>query len=180
MKHLTLAKRYVSAALSNLTSDKHQKIYEQLELMRKVLTEHPEVNKIITSKIIKKPRKIEFVSTLVENLENKDFWVQFFTVLILKNRCSLITVCLSEFEDLLCEYLKLKHIRLTLAHEADSETLAVLKKEIEKILNCTAIIRIESDREILGGFIARTSDKVIDASIRTSLMRFSRKREKWY
>lgn len=180
MKHLILAKRYVLAALANLPQEKHQVIYDQLEMMRKVLTDHPEVDKIITSEIVKKPQKIEFISSLLENLENKDFWVQFFKVLILKNRCSLIKVCLNEFEVLLCERLRLKHIKLTVAHTPDSETLAVLATELEKILKCKAIFQIEIDEQILGGFIASTADQVIDASIRTSLLRFSRKREKWY
>ena len=180
MKHLILAKRYVIAALANIPPEKHHDIYDQLGMLKKVLTEHPEVDKIITSEIVRKQEKIEFISELVEKLDNKDFWVQFFKVLILKNRCSLIKVCLDEFEVILCQYLKMKHINLVMAHTPDSETLATLTSELEKILNCKAIIQIEIDEQILGGFIASTEDLVIDASIRTSLFRFSRKREKWY
>lgn len=180
MKNLILAKRYVSAALLNLPKEKHQIIYDQLEMMRQVMTEHPDVDKIICSEIVKKARKIEFIASLLDGQENKDFWVQFFTVLILKNRSTLIKVCLSEFETLLCEALCLSHIRLTLAHTPDSETLEAIKKEVESILKCKAIFTIDLDKEIIGGFIAYTADKMIDASIRTSLQRFSRKRTKWY
>jgi len=179
VKHLTLAKRYVKAALEHLPAESYQEAYHQCILMKRVITRNPEIIGIITSGIVKKQRKIEFISSLIEEMANRDFWIHLLTVLIMKNRCGLVEVVLNEFENQLNICLNQKRIKLVFAHKPDGKTLDAVKHEIEKILNCKVVCEVMIDVSIVGGFIAKSDQEMIDASLLTSLHRFSRNRQKW-
>jgi F-type H+-transporting ATPase subunit delta len=180
VKELLLTKRYVSAALANLPRDQHQQIYDQLQMMKDVMTANPEVYQILSSQIVKKEIKIEFVEELLSAFPNKDFWMKFFSVLIWNNRSNLIRRIFVEIEQSLNASLRIEHVKLVLAHNPDAETLSAISAEVEHLIDRKPIWDISIDKSILGGFIATTSQKIIDASIQTSLYRFCRRRAKWY
>jgi len=179
VKHITLAKRYVFAALQCTTPDKHKDIYQELGYLRGLIVDEPEVYKILSSQQIHKDKKLAMIETLMADAADSDFWVRLFDVLIEANRSNLIKTVLSEFEDVLNVEMNQKHVKLEMAHQPDPETLQLIKTALEKKLKCTAIIDVQINKDILGGFIAIADGYIIDASVLTSLNRFTNRREKW-
>jgi len=179
VKEITLANRYVYAALHTLTPEQHKEIYTQLAYLRALMVDEPEVHKILSSAVIHKDKKLALISSLMSDFPQSDFWVRFFDVLIEKNRSNLIKIVLSEFEDALNKEMNQKHVKLEMAHTPDEQTLQLIKGSLEKKLKCNTIIKVQINKDILGGFIATTDGFVIDASVLTSLTRFCSKRQKW-
>lgn len=174
MKYILISKRYAAAAIQSLDSEKLPEILNQIYSMKKTVKDNPEIRKIFSSAIVQKTKKIEFLNSLTENMENQDFWNHLLTVLIYKNRGNILEVFLNEFEKMLDAVLKQKHVRLLLAHEHDQETLDLIKNEIEKTLNSRVVCDVQIDKSIIGGFIASTEGQIIDASIRSNLNRFAK------
>jgi F0F1-type ATP synthase delta subunit len=58
---------------------------------------------------------------------------------------------------------------LILAHEFDDQTIKEIKKRAEKILQKE--VRVEFDKGIIGGFIIKDENQIIDASIKGALRR---------
>jgi len=179
VKHITLAKRYVYAALKCITPDKHKVIYNELDYLRKLIISEPEVYKILSSQQIHKDKKLAMIESLMADAADSNFWISLFDILIEANRSNLIKTVLTEFEDVLNVEMNQKHVKLEMAHQPDPETLQLIKAALEKKLNCTAIIDVHINKDILGGFIAIADGYIIDASVLTSLNRFTNKREKW-
>jgi len=179
VKHITLARRYVYAALQCTTPDKHKDIYQELDYLRSLIVNEPEVYKILSSQQIHKDKKLAMIEALMSDAADSNFWISLFDILIEANRSNLIKTVLTEFEDVLNVEMNQKHVRLEMAHQPDEETLQLIKVALEKKLKCTALLNVVINKDILGGFIAIADGYIIDASVLTSLNRFTNKREKW-
>ena len=171
MKNIIIAKRYAKAAIQSLSPEKYHEVLEQLVYMKEIFKNHKAL-KILTSTVIKVDHKIELVNEVTENIKNKEYWEQMFKVLILKKRCHVLEQFFIEFEDLLYKSLNQKKINLIFAHQQDEETINGVKKEIEKILCHSVVCDVSIDKSIIGGFIAKSREKVIDASVKSNLKRF--------
>ena len=174
MKDIIIAKRYASAALKSLNTNKYIEILDQLYYIKMVFTENPKAIKILTSKIIRKEHKVSLIKSVTEEIKNKDFWQQMFFVLIKKNRIDLLELFFGELEKSLFQVLNQEQINLIFARQQEKETIDNIKKSIEKILNKKVIYNIQIDEELIGGFVAKSRNKVIDASIRSNLNRFAK------
>jgi len=179
VKNKILAKRYAQATLNTLPTEKYQDIFHQFEVMKNIIKTHPKLREIIRSKIVRNEQKLEFLRNILEGVENNDFWMRAFTVLILKNRSEIIGLFLHEFDILLKKTLRMKDVKLILANEHDNQTLDNIREEIEIFLDSKVLYEVQLDKNILGGFIAISDNKMIDASVLTSLHRFARRRVKW-
>jgi len=179
VKEITLAKRYVYAALRTLSPEQHKEIYTQLSYLRNLIVDEPEIYKLLTSALIHKDKRLAMISSLMSDFADSKFWISFFDVLIEKNRANLIKTVLSEFENILNIEMNQKFVTLEMAHEPDEQTLQLIKTALENKLKSTVIIDVQINKEILGGFIAIADGHLIDASVLTSLKRFSSRRQKW-
>jgi len=179
VKQKILAKRYAQATLNTLSADKYHDVFVQIEIMKQLINENPKLGEIVRSKLVKNEAKIEFLSNILANVPDKEFWMKIFKVMILKNRSEIMILFLYEFDSLLKAHLQMKDVKLILAHEQDQKTLDTIREEIEGFLKSKVLYKIQMDKKILGGFIAISDNKMIDASVLTSLNRFARRRVKW-
>lgn len=180
MKNILIAKRYASAAIHSLKESDYQKILNQLKAFKRVFKDNPELKKFFASTIIQKDKKIKFLSSITEDLENKDYWNQLISVIIIKNRGIILDIFFVEFEKLLNSHLNQKNVNIVLAHEQDDETLDLIRREIERTLDCKVVFDVEVNKEIIGGFIAHTDSQLIDASIKSNLTKFTKTISKSY
>ena len=179
MKQKILARRYAQATLDSMTSDKYQEILAQVIFMKRFIKKYPKLGEIVRSKVVRNDSKLEFLDGILGTMENKEFWMKIFRVMVLKNRSDIMELFLDEFDNLLKLKLRIKDVKLVLAHKHDKGTLNHIRGEIETHLNSKISYETHIDKSILGGFIAISDNKTVDASVLTSLMRFARKRVKW-
>lgn len=180
MKNILLARRYASASIQFLNENDYIAILKQLEIFRKAISDNLQIKKIFASAIISKNKKIQFAQNIVEQLDNKDFWLQIITVLINKNRGNILDLFLEEFKKVLNEKLNQKYVQLILAHKQDNNTIELIKNELEKVLKFKVVCDVEIDKKIIGGFIAKTDNQLIDASVHSNLQRFVKTMSKSY
>jgi F-type H+-transporting ATPase subunit delta len=180
MKNILLARRYASASIQFLNENDYIAILKQLEIFKKAIADNLQIKKIFASAIISKNKKIQFAQNIVEQLDNKDFWLQIITVLINKNRGNILDLFLEEFKKVLNEKLNQKYVQLILAHKQDNNTIELIKNELEKVLKFKVVCDVEIDKKIIGGFIAKTDNQLIDASVHSNLQRFVKTMSKSY
>jgi F0F1-type ATP synthase delta subunit len=65
-------------------------------------------------------------------------------------------------------------VELVLAHDADKETREMLGKKLKESLGKDKNVEIKLDESIIGGFVAKTEDYLIDASVKKYLNQLKR------
>ena len=175
MKNTLIAKRYAKAAISSLKHEQFQSVLNDLKKMKNLFCSKPEILKYVSSAIIDKHKKLDFLNSLSDNTQNKEFWKQLFKVFVMRKRNSVLLLFFNEFESLLYAGLNQKHIDLIFAHDQDSTIVNSVQKEIENILKNKIICDVHVDKSIIGGFIAVSKDRIIDASVRTNLNNFAKR-----
>ena len=86
-----------------------------------------------------------------------------------RNRLGLLKEFASEFEGFVNARLGKVVAEITTATELDQETLEKIRDKIEELFGKRAEITVKLDPSIIGGFIVKVADKVLDASIKTQL-----------
>jgi F-type H+-transporting ATPase subunit delta len=78
-------------------------------------------------------------------------------------------------------YLKLKDdregiakVQLSVQFIPDADQTERIRENIEKLINKKVILDIKVDKTLLGGFVARFEDKIIDGSLRHQLERLKK------
>jgi F0F1-type ATP synthase delta subunit len=65
-------------------------------------------------------------------------------------------------------------VELVLAHEADKETKELLNRKLKESLGKDKNVEIKLNESIIGGFVAKTEDYLIDASVKKYLNQLKR------
>jgi F-type H+-transporting ATPase subunit delta len=120
------------------------------------------------------------IKSLVENLllltkgkdeqEKQEIIKEFLNLLKEKNKLYLLPVILKELK----KAEKKAKAELILAREFKQEFLGSLKKEIEKLLG-EKEIEVIIEPEIIGGFLAKDENYLVDGSIKGNLNKFKQR-----
>ena len=86
-----------------------------------------------------------------------------------KDRLGIVKEFASEFEKFVDLRLGIVKAEIVSAVEIDEETLYRIKGKIENLFGKKAEITVKLDPSLIGGFIVKVADKVLDASIKTQL-----------
>jgi len=90
-------------------------------------------------------------------------------LLILKQRVKIMPQIAREYSILMDRHQGIEHAEVTTAVEMDSGAELKLKEELAKITGSKVELTTKIDPDIIGGFVARVGDKVIDGSVRNRL-----------
>ena len=90
-------------------------------------------------------------------------------LLVSKDRLKDIDQIAAEYERLLGYYYGIKHVEVITAVPLDDAAKQGFKRHLETISGGEVRISLQVDPDIVGGFIAKIDDSLIDASIRNKL-----------
>jgi len=90
-------------------------------------------------------------------------------LLILKGRVGNAEQVAREYERILDDYHGIKHAVITTAIPVDDSTKKMLSQRLETMVGKKVSVSLEVDPNVLGGFVARIEDNLIDFSIRNKL-----------
>jgi F-type H+-transporting ATPase subunit delta len=96
-------------------------------------------------------------------------------LLISKGKIKIANQISEEYERLLNEHYGIKRAEVTTAIPLDSGEKEKLGQNLETLVGKKISMNVQVDPDILGGFIARIDDSLIDGSIRTRLEMLKRK-----
>lgn len=96
-------------------------------------------------------------------------------LLILKRRTKIMPLVAEEYGILVDRHKGIEHAEVTTATPLDSETEESFKKHFADITGSEILLKAKVDPAIIGGFVARVGDKVIDGSVRSRLITLKQK-----
>ncbi|MBP7563687.1 MAG: ATP synthase F1 subunit delta [Candidatus Cloacimonetes bacterium] len=172
MKDIIVAKRYALSAIYNIKTEDFSEFVNEVKILSGIFESNPDLYQIMKSKIVTTTAKLEFLEEITSNFLLKDFWHSFFLLLTSKKRELIFIQILREI--LKQAYLTndAKAVDIILAFEHTEETLMQIVKKIEHAIRHKIVYQVLIDKSIIGGFIAKAEDFIIDASVIGNLKQF--------
>lgn len=144
------------------------KIFSSIELIESVLKENSNLKRMLENPIIRPHVKISILEEIFKSKIDKET-MNFLIFVIHKNREELLYDIFQKFIELYNEKLGLVNVEVKTAFEFDEDQKEHLKNRLEKFLNKKANLKFITDKNIVGGFIAKIKDTVYDASLKHQL-----------
>jgi len=162
-----IARRYAKALSEILPDEKLETVLKEIQTLLSLFDE--KALRFFKSPIIPVEKKEELLKKVLEKVEVSPELQKVLILMAQKNRLGLLKEFAEEFEKFAYERLGLVKAEITSATELDEEVLNRIKAKIEELFGKKAEITVKLDPSIIGGFIVRVADKVLDASIKTQL-----------
>ena len=145
-------------------------IQHDLKMIGKVITENTELEGILTSPLIEEAAKVKILADLFEKTIN-GLTYRFLQLLSKKRRIGFLLEIIDHFNNSVLDYQGVLPAVLFSADKLSREHVDVIRAHIEKITGRTIQLTENLDPAIIGGFIVRIRDTIIDLSIKTQLDR---------
>jgi len=162
-----VARRYAKALAEVLPDEKLERVLSEVKELLKLFDE--KALKYFKSPVVPTEKKRELLENVLQRLEPSPELKKVLSLMVERNRLGLLKEFASEFEGFVNARLGKVVAEITTATELDQETLEKIRDKIEELFGKRAEITVKLDPSIIGGFIVKVSDKVLDASIKTQL-----------
>ncbi|WP_457680310.1 ATP synthase F1 subunit delta [Thermovibrio sp.] len=162
-----IARRYAKALAEVLPDEKLEKVLKEIEELLKVFDER--VLKYFKSPVVPVEKKVNLLKEVLNKVQVSKELEKVLLLMAQRNRLGLLREFKEEFENFVNARLGIVKAEITSATELDEETVKKIGKKIEELFGKKAEITVKIDPSIIGGFIVKVADKVIDASIKTQL-----------
>ncbi len=169
MAESRVAIRY-ARALFELTSEKTQlePVVSDLKSVRKMYEGSPEFRALLDSPVIPKDEKLKVANRLFRStLQPITF--NFLRLLIEKTRENLLFDVVDQFQELVDESMGVLRGELITAYPFSTEQLDSLKKKLDEETGKDVLLEQRVDESLIGGFVVRLKDTVIDNSLKNQL-----------
>jgi F-type H+-transporting ATPase subunit delta len=163
------AKRYVQAVIELAREGQSFDAWQRdLETLRS-LVDDPQTLHFLQNPTIQHGDKIKAVESSLAGLEPEAR--NLMHILIGQRRVALIPEIAQLFDDAVLSEKGIVLVDVTTADPLDDEGQALVKQHLKRILGKEIELRLTEDPAIIGGFIARAGDQVIDGSVTNQLRR---------
>ncbi len=162
-----VARRYARALFEIAETD--QDFDGWLRDLRSIQTvlEDPTVSAFLENPAIATEQKLRLIDHALGDIGTKPR--NFVYVLVENGRTGLIGDVVAAFSELLDRRRGLVHARVTTAVHLNEEETDYLTRRLEELTGRRVVLSTSVDPSILGGFVARIGDQLIDASVRGRL-----------
>ena len=173
MNDSKISVRYSRALFQSAMGKKMlDRVYQDMAYVSK-LCKIPEVRDLLNSPIILPAKKREIMHSLLGK-EIEKITLSFIDMVIKNTRESYIPAIARAFMSDTMKYNGITEMVLTTAVKTDDK----IKKQVSELVSSAFNTKVELkeiiDKDILGGFILRIDDKLIDASIRNKLRKIEK------
>lgn len=165
MKNPKLSNRYAKALYEfSLENDNLEAVYQDVVFIKTVFRDNRDLFVVIESPVIFPEKKIKIFADIFEK-KTSQITFGFLKLLIMKKRePALLQIC-EEFIKLYYKHHNIKIAQITTAQELDEALIVKIKEILEEQSHATIEIQLKTDPKIVGGFIVKIEDFIIDASI---------------
>ena len=169
MSILKLKRNYANAFLDVCTQAGNTgTISEEVSMFIKTLDENFQLRRMLHNPIIKPAQKWNILKEIFGNKISKRFQ-DFLELIVMNNRADVLEEVLKLFLKLKDDREGIAKVQLSVQFIPDADQADRIRENIEKLINKKVILDIKLDNTILGGFVARFEDKIIDGSLRHQL-----------
>lgn len=170
-----VAKRYTTA-LFELAQEYEiiDKVEKDMEHIGKLIDESQDFRDFLSNPLIAESAKQKIFRELFANRVQK-ITFQFLELLTEKRRIAILPAVVQQFKEMLLEYRYILEGELISAVPLEDKQFESIKKHLENLLGQTVTLQTKIQPEIIGGFVVRIQDMVIDNSIRLQLNKLREK-----
>ena len=178
MPNPRLATRYAKSLIDlAIERDQLEKIFADMQWLQRVIKSSRDFSNLLKSPIIKPDKKQQVVEAILKG-NVSDVTALFVRLLIAKGRESNLPEIITAFIDQYKQYKNIYTVNLTTAAPLNDN----LKKAIiDQIRRTSEMQNIELEstvnEDLIGGFVLRAGDKLIDASVAYDLKQIARQFE---
>lgn len=168
MRELAIVRRYAEAFMAYVKENIGvQKALKDLNTLRNILRESPELRNYFLNKRVSNFRKCEFIEEVLKGAVSEETR-NFLKLLLRKARVEFITdiaeYCRAHFR-----HGQKENALLKTGFPLDLDLVQVIQKSVEAKLNKKLNLYIDLDADLLGGVKVTVGNTVIDGSIRKRL-----------
>jgi len=166
----TVAARYAEAALELTVKSPglDDKVGNELATIAQVLQENPDLRLVLGHPAIPKEEKKAFLVTLFSKKVN-DLTLILLELLTDKRRLNLLPQIASKYHELLNQRKQIVTAKLVSADPLGDKALADIKARLTEHLGKKLDLDVSVDQSLIGGYLLKLGDQVIDGSIRAKL-----------
>jgi F-type H+-transporting ATPase subunit delta len=127
----------------------------------------PQLGAILESPKVHFKEKIALINQCLPGVEQ--LALNFVYLLVARRRLKLMPQILSEYEHLADAYQGIEHAEVITAIPLDEEDRKRISQRLAQITGSQIVLSTEVDPELIGGFVARIGDRLIDGSTKSKL-----------
>lgn len=158
-----------------LENDKLDTIWEEVRMIRQILSENPTFVKTICHPEITKQDQIKLLDDAFKG-KVSDEVMGFFHVLADKKRLKELDAVLEYFDRSAKEYKKICVVYVTVPMELTKAQQDKIRERILEVSSYETLeMHVETDASLLGGMVIRIGDEILDNSIRSKMEHMARK-----
>lgn len=165
---ISVARPYAIAAFDEASKQGDLKGWSGMLLSAADAVAHPEVRALITSPRVARSQLEDLMLALCGD-KISAFGRNFIKLVVENQRLILLPEIAAMFETMRAEAEKSVDVLVTSAFDLDEAQKQKITVAMKKRMGREIRLSCKTDRELLGGIIIRTGDKVIDGSARTHL-----------
>lgn len=168
MHEADIAKRYAEAVYGVAKEkDKVKEIYDMLNSLMELYINDSEFRNFMLHPLIENSEKKDFLGKIFTDTD--DIAMDIIDYLVDKDRIEIIRYIVSEYLKLY--YLENNEVEVTgiFSKELSEEQFDLLKSKLEKKVGKKIILKIEVNKDIIGGGIVKMGDQIIDGSIKRQI-----------
>ena len=169
MTNVRVARRYAEALVELAEAENHVDIFaKDLETLKSAIKGSKDLFLFLKSPIINEPRKVGILKAIFAGKLHQTT-LQALEVVTLKGREDILLEIIDQFFIILDEREGIVRVKVNAATEFTHEQADILQKKLEQYTHQKVRIEFGLDRCLIGGFVARVGDTVLDGSIKRQL-----------
>jgi F-type H+-transporting ATPase subunit delta len=158
-----------SHALLQLTEQQgnEEDVYKNLEVVGKVFQEQPELSVLFRHPSISAPDKKKFIEEFASHMDPLSG--RLLQMLCERRKLHLLPLIVEDFKQLLRDKHNIVTGKLISAEPMTDEQVSNIKRKLIRQLTKHVELTVEIDKSLLGGYVLRMGDQVIDGSLKGRL-----------
>jgi F-type H+-transporting ATPase subunit delta len=161
--------RYASSLLdSSIEKNNLDSIAKDMEFVYSILNREKELSLILKSPVIKPQTKSSILNEIFKNKITEDS-LGFIQFVLEKKREDLLLNITKKFLELKDEHLGILNVEVSAPYDFSEDQKMQIKKKFESAFNKIIMMNYVIDKDLIGGFIAKVSDTMYDASVKHQL-----------
>lgn len=170
-----VSKRYAKALFSLALEDKKlDAVADDLESIKKLTDSGDDFKNFIMNPLISSSKQLKVIKDLFAG-KLEDITLNFLYLLGEKKRLNLLPEILERFDELLLVHRNQVVAEVVSADTLDDKQLKSIQGNVEQLTNKSVLLSTSQDKSLIGGFMVRIEDIIIDNSIRYQLSKLKEK-----
>ncbi len=169
MTNVRVARRYAEALMELAEERKTvDTLAKDLKVLHSAIDESRELRLFLRSPVINHPRKVEILKAVFAG-RLQQWTLHAVDVITLKGREDILSDIIDQFFVILDERASIVRVKVKAVGEFTKDQMETLQNKLERYTQKHVKIEFSFDRCLIGGFVARVGDTVLDGSVKRQL-----------